>query len=78
MALSIPYKEDLLLGLDQVYYYSRCNGENVIIYLNMDVVLFGTCSHVIIKTQKMDPLAEGGARILIKEGSIKAIEMCQV
>ncbi len=42
----------------------------------MDVVLFGTCSHVITKMQKVDPPAEGGARILIKEISIKAIEMC--
>ncbi len=29
--------------------------------------LFGSHSHEIIKTQKVDPLAEGGARILIKE-----------
>jgi hypothetical protein len=55
-----------LLGIDQVYYW-RYNGENVIIYLNIDVVLFGTHSHMIIKTQKVDPRAEGGARILIKE-----------
>ncbi len=33
----------------------------------MDVVLFGTCSHVIIKMRKVDPHTEGGARILIKE-----------
>jgi hypothetical protein len=44
--------------------------------VNIDVVLFGTCSQVIIKTGKVDPRAEGGARILIKESSIKAIEMC--
>ncbi len=44
----------------------------------MDVVLFRTCSHVIIKMQKVDPLAEGGARILIKESSIKVIEMCRI
>jgi hypothetical protein len=56
----------LLLGLDQVY-YRRYNGKYVIIYLNIDVVLFGTHSHVIIKTQKVDPHAEGGARILIKD-----------
>ncbi len=31
------------------------------------MVLFWTHSHVIIKTQKVDPHAEGGARILIKE-----------
>ncbi len=55
-----------MLGIDQVYYW-RYNGENVIIYLNIDVVLFGTHSHMIIKTQKVDPRAEGGARILIKE-----------
>jgi hypothetical protein len=42
----------------------------------MDVVLFKTCSHMIIKIQKVDPLIEGGARILIKETSIKVIEMC--
>jgi hypothetical protein len=35
--------------------------------------VLGTCSHVIIMTQK-----EGGARIIIKESSIKAIEMWQV
>ena len=29
--------------------------------------LFGSHSHVIIKMQKVDPRAEGGARILIKE-----------
>ncbi len=29
--------------------------------------LFGSHSHVIINTQKVDPRAEGGARILIKE-----------
>ncbi len=41
-----------------------------------DVTLFGTCSHMIIMTWKVDPHAEEGARILIKESSIKAIEMC--
>ncbi len=35
--------------------------------MNIDVVLFRTHSHVIIKTRKVDPRAEGGARILIKE-----------
>jgi hypothetical protein len=35
--------------------------------VNIDVVLFRTHSHVIIKTRKVDPRAEGGARILIKE-----------
>ncbi len=44
----------------------------------MDVVLFGTCSHVIKKKRKVDQRAEGGARILIKESSIKAKEMCRV
>jgi hypothetical protein len=44
----------------------------------MDVTLFGTCSHMIIMTRKVDPCAEGGARILIKKSSVKAIEMCQV
>jgi hypothetical protein len=34
---------------------------------NIDVGLFSSCSHVIIKTQKVDPCAEGGERILIKE-----------
>jgi hypothetical protein len=29
-------------------------------------------------TQKVDPRAEGGARIFINESSIKVIEMCQV
>ncbi len=41
----------------------------------MGVVMFRTCSHVIIKMRKVGPLAEGGARILIKKSSIKAIEM---
>jgi hypothetical protein len=44
----------------------------------MDVTLFGACSHVIIMMGKVDPLIVGGARILIKESSIKAIEMWQV
>ncbi len=44
----------------------------------MDVVLFRTCTHVIIKTQKVNPLAEWGAKILIKHNSIKAMEMCWV
>ncbi len=43
----------------------------------MDVSLFSSFSHVTIKTQKVDPRAEGGARILIKESSIKAIEKCR-
>ena len=43
----------------------------------MDVSLFSSCSHVTIKTRKVDPLAEGGAGILIKESSIKAIENCR-
>jgi hypothetical protein len=55
-----------LLGLDQVK-YCRYNGENIIIYLNIDAVLFGRHGQVIIKTGKEDPLTEGGARILIKE-----------
>ncbi len=44
----------------------------------MDVTLFGTCSHVIIMTWKVDPHADGGARILFKKSSIQAIDMCQV
>jgi hypothetical protein len=44
----------------------------------MDVSLFGTCSHVIIMTQKVDPRAEGGARIFINEISIKVIEMLEM
>ncbi len=56
----------MLHGLDQVYYW-RYNGENVLIYLNIDVGLFGSHSQVIIKMQKVDPRAEGGVRILIKE-----------
>ncbi len=44
----------------------------------MNVSLFRTFSHVIIMTGKVDPWAEGGARILIKESSIKAIGMCRV
>jgi hypothetical protein len=44
----------------------------------MDVTLLETCSHMIIMMQKVDPQAEGGARILIKESSIKSIEMWQI
>jgi hypothetical protein len=43
----------------------------------MYVSLFSSCSHVTIKTRKVDPRAEGGAGILIKESSIKAIEKCR-
>ncbi len=43
----------------------------------MDGSLFSSCSHVTIKTRNVDPRAEGGARILIKESSIKAIEKCR-
>ena len=43
----------------------------------MDVGLFSSCSHVTIKTRKVDPRTEGGAGILIKESSIKAIEKCR-
>jgi hypothetical protein len=52
--------------------------QKIIIYLNMDVTLLQTCSHMIIMTQKVDPCAEEGVRILIKESSIKAIEMCGI
>jgi hypothetical protein len=72
--LLFQYRIKKTCCLDQVYYW-RYNGENIIIYLNIDVVLFGTHSHVIIKTQKVDPRAEGGARILIKK---KVVEMCRV
>ncbi len=44
----------------------------------MDVTLFETCSHVIIMRRKVDPWAEGGARILIKESSITATEIWRV
>jgi hypothetical protein len=43
----------------------------------MDVSLLSSCSHVTIKTRKVDPHAEGGTGILIKENSIKAIEKCR-
>jgi hypothetical protein len=43
----------------------------------MGVSLFSSCSHMTIKTRKVDQRAEGGARILIKESSIKAIEKCR-
>jgi hypothetical protein len=47
-------------------------------YLNMDVTLFGTCSHMTIMMWKVDTRTEGGARILIKESSIKAIEIWRI
>ncbi len=34
----------------------------MIIYLNIDVVLFGSCSHVIMMTPKVDPCEERGVR----------------
>ncbi len=43
----------------------------------MDVSLFSSYSHMTIKTRKVDPRSEGGAGILIKESSIKAIEKCR-
>ncbi len=39
----------------------------------MDVILFRTFSHVIIMTHKVDPRAERGTGIFIKESSIKVI-----
>ncbi len=47
----------------------------MIIYANMDVILFRTFSHVIIMRGKVDPCAERGAGILIKESSTKVIDM---
>ncbi len=38
-------------------------------------ILFGTFSHMIIMTQKVDPLAEKGAGISIKESSFKVIDV---
>jgi hypothetical protein len=35
----------------------------MIIYLNIGVVLFGSCSHVIMMTPKVDPRTEQGARM---------------
>ncbi len=35
----------------------------MIIYLNIGVVLFGSCSHVIMMTPKVDPHAERGVRM---------------
>jgi hypothetical protein len=66
----------LLLGLDQVYYW-RYNGENIINYANMDVTLFRTFSHMIIMTLKVDPHAERGVGIFIKESFIKDIDARQ-
>jgi hypothetical protein len=37
----------------------------------MHVILSGTFGHMIIMTRKMDPQGERGARISIKESSIK-------
>ncbi len=44
----------------------------------MDVPLLRTFSCVIIMTQKVDPSAERGAGIFIKESSIKVKDACQV
>ncbi len=40
----------------------------------MDVILFRTFNHVIIMMWKVDPRAEKGKGILIKESSIKVID----
>ncbi len=40
----------------------------------MDVILFRTFNHVTIMMPKVDPHAEKGAGILIKESSIKVID----
>ncbi len=45
--------------------------------MNMDVILFDSLSYKIIMTPKVYPLADVGARILIKESSIKAIDVHQ-
>jgi hypothetical protein len=42
--------------------------------LKMDVILFRTFSHVIIMMRKVDPCAEKGAGILIKESSFEVID----
>ncbi len=44
----------------------------------MDVTLFRTFSHVTIMKWKVDPHAERGAGIFIKEDSIKAINVRRV
>ncbi len=43
----------------------------------MDVILFGTFSHVIIMTWKVDPHAEKGVWIFIEETFIKMIDACR-
>ncbi len=43
----------------------------------MGAILFRTFSHVIIVMQKVDPRAEKGAGISIKESSIKVIDARQ-
>ncbi len=43
----------------------------------MDAILFRTFSHVIIVMQKVDPHAEKGAGLFIKESSIKVIDTCR-
>ncbi len=58
--VSILYSEDLLFRLDQIYYWIY-NGKNIIIYTNMDVILFRTFSHMIIMTRKVDPCSVTGA-----------------
>jgi hypothetical protein len=45
--------------------------------MNMDVILLKTFSQVIIMMLKVNPHAEGGAGILIKESSIKLIDAHQ-
>jgi hypothetical protein len=42
----------------------------------MDAILVRTLSHLIIMTRKVDLYAEEGAGILLKEISIKVIDVC--
>jgi hypothetical protein len=51
---------------------------NIIIYLNVDVTLFRTFSHMIIMPQKVNSHVERGAGIFIKESSTKVIDARQV
>ncbi len=76
MLFSILYYEDMLFVLSQVYFW-RYKGKNIIIYTNMDVILFRTFSHMIIGHMESGSTHRERGRILIKESSIKVINARQ-
>ncbi len=50
----------------------------MIIYLNIGVVLFGSCNHVIMMTRKVDPLTERGGRMWNRDRLRKRVSFVAV